>query len=86
MNAQKLRRGLIVLCICLLTAWIITSFSLMVLWYAKGGGHGLSSDTSHSWRMFIFEIIPGLTSGYLLFGLFLLDIILNAKKSENVNP
>jgi hypothetical protein len=69
-----------------LAAWIITAFPLIVLWYAKGGGRGFSSDTSDAWRMFIFDIIPGLTAGYLIFGLCLLDIILKAKKNDDVNP
>jgi len=84
MNAQKVRRKLIVLCVCLLSAWVITGFSLMILWYVKGGGRGLSPDTSESWRLFIFNIIPGLTAGYLIFGLCLLDIVRKTKKTDEV--
>jgi hypothetical protein len=82
MDAKKLRRKLIGLCFCLFGAWIITTFPLIVMWYAKGGAHGLAPDVSDSWHMFIFDIIPGLTSGYLLAGLFLLSYILKSKKTD----
>ncbi len=83
MNAKKLRRKLIVLCFCLLASWVITTFPLMVMWYIKGSGHGWNPDVSDTWRMFIFAIIPGVTSGYLLFGLFLWSYLLKSKKSDN---
>jgi hypothetical protein len=77
-----LRRKLIGLCFCLFAAWVITTFSSIVLWYAKGGGHGLAPDISDTWRFFIFDVIPGFTSVYLLCGLFLLNCILKSKKSD----
>ena len=85
MNAQKLRRELVGLCVCLLAAWVITGFSLMVCWHLKGGGHGWPPAIADAWRIFIFDFIPALTSGYLVFGLCLLNIILKAKKSEEGN-
>jgi hypothetical protein len=85
MDAKRLRRKLIGLCFCLFAAWVLTTFSSIVLWYAKDGGHGMAPDVSDSWHMFIFEIIPGLTSGYLFCELFLLDYILKSKKSDEEN-
>ena len=32
--------------------------------------------------MFVFDIIPGYTSGYLLFGLFLLNFIMKTKTTN----
>ena len=86
MNAQKLRRKLVSLCIGLFVAWVITTFSLMVLWYAKGEGHGLPPEASDSWRLFIFNAIPSLTAGYLIIARCLLDLIFKAKKSEEIAP
>ena len=85
MNAQKLRRELLGVCVCLLVAWIITGFSLIVLWYLKGGGRGFAPAVADAWRFFIFEVIPAFTAGYLIFGLCLLNAILKAKKSEECN-
>jgi hypothetical protein len=82
MDAKKLRRKLIGLCFALFAIWVVTTFSQIVLWYAKGGAHGLAHDVSDVWHMFIFDIIPGLTSGYLLCGLFLLNYILKSKKTD----
>jgi len=82
MDAKKLRRKLTGLCFCLFAAWLMTTFSLMIMWYSKGGAHGLAPDVSDCWHMFIFDIIPGYTSGYLLAGLFLLDYILKSKKTD----
>jgi hypothetical protein len=82
MTTKKLRRKLMGLCFSLLTIWIITTFSQIVLWYAKGGAHGFAPDVSDIWQMFVFYIIPALTSGYLLCGLFLLNWILKSKKSD----
>jgi hypothetical protein len=61
-------------------AWIVTSFALIVLWYVKGGLP--DSQTSTVWHMFVFDIIPGYTSGYLLFGLFLLNFIMKTKTTN----
>jgi hypothetical protein len=83
MNPKKLRRKLIGLCFWLFAAWVITTFSTIVLWYAKGGGRGLAPDVSGVLRTFIFYVIPGLSSGYLLFGLCLLRFILESKKSDD---
>jgi hypothetical protein len=85
MNTNKLYRKLIILSVCLFIAWIITTFPLIIMWYAKGEGHGFSHDSADAWRMFIFDIIPGLTSGYLVFGLILLDNTLKSKKSDKAS-
>ena len=82
MTTKTLRRKLTGLCISLLIIWVITTFSQIVLWYAKGGGKGFSPDVSDIWQTFVFYIIPALTSGYLLCGLRLLNWILKSKKSE----
>jgi hypothetical protein len=84
MNAKKLRRKLIGLCICLFIAWIITTFPLIVMWYAKGGltSHGLTvADKAMVGHMFVFDIIPTYASGYLIFALCLLNFILKSKRS-----
>jgi hypothetical protein len=85
MDAKKLRRKLTGLCFCLFAAWLMTTFSSMILWYSKGDAHGLAPDVSDSWHMFIFDIIPGLTSGYLLAGLCLWNYILKSKKTDEKN-
>jgi hypothetical protein len=82
MDAKKLHRKLRGLCFSLFIIWVITTFSQIFLWYAKGGAHGFSHDVSDVWQMFVFYIIPALTSGYLLCGLFLLNYILKSKKSD----
>jgi len=86
MNAKKLRRQLMKLCVSLFIVWIITTFPIIVLWYAKGGGHAFAPDVSNAWHMYIFDIIPGLTSGYLLFGLCVLNLILKSKSSSDETP
>jgi uncharacterized membrane protein YdcZ (DUF606 family) len=80
MNTIKQRRYLIRLCIASFIAWIVTSFALIVLWYVKG--NSVNSDAFMVWHMFVFEIIPGYTSGYLLFGLFLLNFIMKTKTTN----
>jgi hypothetical protein len=82
MDTKKFRRKLIELCFCLFAMWVITTFSFIVFWYVKGGAHGLSPDVADCWHMFIFDIIPALTAGYLLSGLFLLNYIFKSKKGE----
>ena len=76
---------LIIISVCLLVTWVVTTFSLIVLWYAQGAGHGWSSEKLDIWRMFIFDIIPGLTSGYLMFGLIFLNNVLKSKKSDEAS-
>ena len=87
MNAKKLRRKLIFLCLGLFTAWILFTFVLIVTWYAKGGlvsGGGLTAaDAVMVMHTFIFRIIPAIASGYLLFGLFALKFILESKRCDD---
>lgn len=83
MNATKLRRYLIFACILSIIAWVSTSFSLIALWYFKGGLG--DKQSSWIWKMFIFDIIPAFTSGYLLVGLYIWNIIEKIKNTEAGN-
>jgi hypothetical protein len=60
-------------------SWNRILSGLLAIGY-KGGLAG--SDTSTVWHLFVFDIIPGFTAGYLLFGLCLLNVIVKTKKAE----
>ena len=91
MNTTKLRRSLISLCIFSVFLWVVGSFVLMVIWYAKGG---VSVPTSRpvsiseyqalvGWlKAMVFNIIPGIAAGYLVIALMVLDLIVKTKPAK----
>jgi hypothetical protein len=83
-NARKLHHKLVGLCIFLFVNWVFSTFALIVFWYMKDSGRGLATQTAEVWRMFTFNVMPGLAAGYALCGLTLLDIIVKAKKMNSL--
>jgi hypothetical protein len=97
MPLQKQTRELSNLAVFSLVAWFITTFACIAVWYIKGGGGlGLPDPTNKpvspqmyaaslsTSKALIFNVIPALTSGYLLLGLLLLRARQKINKHENV--
>lgn len=91
MVSQQRSNELVVLAILALALWAITTFSLMVLWWAKGGlaapqGQqvpvSVYNTAAEYCRVLIFWVIPTLTAGYLLVGLFLLRLVGRLKDAK----
>ena len=92
MASQKHRSKLVELALASIVIWAFTTFSFMVLWWAKGGlaappaqrvSAALYESAVEYSRIIIFRAIPALTAGYLFIGLLLLRIAAKAKKDEN---
>jgi len=76
-------------------AWLLCSFSLMGLWWIKGGS-GLPKSAkgqpvpAHRYNnavetidALVFNVVPALTAGYAVIGLGLLWVIHKAKTDES---
>jgi hypothetical protein len=77
MNAAKQRRYLTVLCISQFIAWMVTTFGLIILWHVKGGP--ADARLSGIWQIFVFQVIPAFSSGYLIFGLLIINFLAKTK-------
>ena len=83
MKSPKPRQELIWIAMFSFGTWLLTTFAMMILYITKGGlavpttatvspqVYQTAVDFS---EVLIFQVIPGLTFGYLLLGLFILRV------------
>ena|SRR5260221_8157235 len=96
MLSPKQRRRFVQLGIFSLFAWLVTTFNMMILYYAKDAEGWLHTPNTHNGTVsvelyqsaadmvdiLIFNVILGLTCGYLLIGLIIFRQIAKAKKED----
>lgn len=92
MSPAKQRRYLIGFSIACFSLWIVTSFGPMTWWFFTGGfSEPTSKEVSASlcllyWQMLkenVFSDAPGLGSGYLFLGLFMLYFLSKTKTKSD---
>ena len=88
MNLNKQRRHLVFICIFAFTLWIVSSVVLTAVWCIHDGismpQSGRISPTEYqalaSWlRDIVFNVIPGLSFGYFVIAILILNLIFRVK-------